>query len=521
MPTPPQEPRIQLALDRLEELGALVAVQHVSPLAAGSTRDGRELTQQLRPSAFGRLLQELPFDPNIGSLIMNGLRYGALEDCALLAAVHRGSPLDPFQDHPDFTQEHARKFVDVSRVLLSHVGDLQSDLVMGLQAYRAWQVKVAENGEDWAARHGPEWCEAHFLSFSRLLEVEEFYVQVRDALEKLDYSEGLDSESRQRLRKRRKAAARNPRRSWKDLSFDNPARDFQNLFELHDVDRNMDRDGVLAWCLCASFPHGLMEILEGKHSSTVAYLVEAEKALNLRSYLQALGFHPDMPRTALSRDDDMDECLVNFAREDEAWCALKTGNFEKERDCPYRKTDQPKNERTRMKVYPRKCFAAHECKLGSDSIVWPLRARKVTLITTEVLPVRTKDKSKLFFMLSKNTIVPDGMLVPVLLATYPMIKSQTQGFEVRFYGKWERFSITHFEQTLPDKARQIRQNLDEEFKPGMPDSRRRQIVQERRSIVCDIMRQLRNRKVLVSTREGAHENHGSFLQDVDFSAIFT
>eukprot|EP00971_Amphidinium_carterae_P049126 968007-Amphidinium_carterae.2 len=508
MPTPPQDARIQLAQNRLEELGALIPAERPG-LSGGQG-------PQLRPSAFGKLLQELPFDASIGSLIMNGVRYGVLQECALLAAVHRSNPLDSFQDHPDFTQQLARQFNEVCRELLAHAGDLQSDLVIGLYAYKAWQNKIKEEGEGWAAKQGPEWCEAHFLSFSRLLEVEEFYVQVRDALEKLDDHEGLDSDLRQKLRKRRKAAWHQG--NWR-LNIRNPAADFRHLLRAHFVESERERNSLLAWCLCASFPHGLVEVFGGKHSSTVWYLVEPERTNKLCPYLQALGLDSTV-RPVMRKFGDMCNCVVDFPSSSDAQQALKIGGLEKERDCPYRKVEQPKNERARMKLCARVCFRNHECMVGSDSAVWPLRRDKVTLITSEVLPVRTKEKNKLLYIFSKNTIVPDGILLPVLLATYPMLEAQKQAFEVRFHGQWERFSITDFEQTLPVQARRIRQNLDEEFKPGTPESQRRQIVEERRSIVCDIMRQLRDRKALVTTREDVPDQHVPFLSDVNFLKMF-
>ena len=41
------------------------------------------------PTQFGQSLQRLPLDPNVGNLVMNGVRQGTLDDCGMFAAVYQ------------------------------------------------------------------------------------------------------------------------------------------------------------------------------------------------------------------------------------------------------------------------------------------------------------------------------------------------------------------------------------------------------------------------------------------------
>lgn len=88
MPEAVDKQRLLCAVNRLEELGAL-----------GSDR---------RPTALGQLLEQLPLDPEVGQLVINGLRYGIVEECCRVAAILQfGSPLQPPpSDHDSWTIEN-------------------------------------------------------------------------------------------------------------------------------------------------------------------------------------------------------------------------------------------------------------------------------------------------------------------------------------------------------------------------------------------------------------------------------
>mmetsp|Transcript_63919 Transcript_63919/g.207769 ORF Transcript_63919/g.207769 Transcript_63919/m.207769 type:complete len:132 (+) Transcript_63919:2681-3076(+) len=102
-----------------------------SPLELGALE--RQLDGRHVPSQFGRLLQKLPLEPELGLLIWNGLRLGELESCEILAGiVQRGLP---FLSDSAFSPADVRELVN-----LRHACCPDSDLLAGLRAFRAWRA---------------------------------------------------------------------------------------------------------------------------------------------------------------------------------------------------------------------------------------------------------------------------------------------------------------------------------------------------------------------------------------------
>lgn len=137
LPEPPNSTQVDQALIRLLELGALK--RHV---------DGH-----LRLTHFGRFLQRMPLDPEVGSLVMNGVRYGVVRECAIIAAVtQRG---EPFLVTPDWTLQQALEYWAVRDTCardLSEIGSqvrpaYPSDLITAMRAYQAWQQMCEEQEE--------------------------------------------------------------------------------------------------------------------------------------------------------------------------------------------------------------------------------------------------------------------------------------------------------------------------------------------------------------------------------------
>lgn len=75
MPDAPDKSRVDQAITRLMELNALAKQK-------GQT--------QPRPTFFGRFLQKMPLDPDVGFLVMSGVRLQLVQDC-LFFKVLRGS----------------------------------------------------------------------------------------------------------------------------------------------------------------------------------------------------------------------------------------------------------------------------------------------------------------------------------------------------------------------------------------------------------------------------------------------
>ena len=167
MPDPPDERAVDAAILRLLELNAL---SRPAAVEGGA---------QARPTHFGRFLQRMPLDPEVGLLVMNGLRLGVVEDCALLAAVHQRG--EPFLDNPEYTPAEVRTLRRVRDACSPGRAEgrkrvLPGDLVAGLRAFRAWKAKGAQ--AKWTLAQEAEWCQQHCLSLDRLHEIEEMLVQI-------------------------------------------------------------------------------------------------------------------------------------------------------------------------------------------------------------------------------------------------------------------------------------------------------------------------------------------------------
>ena len=65
MPDAPDETRVDQAITRLLELDAL------------KQKDGQT---QPKPTPFGKFLQKMPLDPDVGLLVMNGVRLELIQD---------------------------------------------------------------------------------------------------------------------------------------------------------------------------------------------------------------------------------------------------------------------------------------------------------------------------------------------------------------------------------------------------------------------------------------------------------
>jgi HrpA-like RNA helicase len=150
------------AYSKLVEVGALMLVQGF-PV----------------PTTLGRILQKLPLEPELGLLVWSGLQFGALAACeTMIGIVQRGLPF--LISGPHFTPAEVRHLVSIHTTCCP-----DSDLLAGLRAYQAWQTLLKGTDPAPSVRQEAQWCWDHYLSFSRLYEIEEVCAQVRAALAEL------------------------------------------------------------------------------------------------------------------------------------------------------------------------------------------------------------------------------------------------------------------------------------------------------------------------------------------------
>jgi HrpA-like RNA helicase len=178
--TPPSPEQVDDAYSKLVEVGALTLVQG-SPV----------------PTMLGRILQKLPLEPELGLLVWSGLRFGALAACeTMVGVVQRGLPF--LLSGPHFTSAEVRHLVSVRTTCCPN-----SDLLAGLRAYQAWQTFLKGTDPAPSVRQEAQWCWDHYLSLSRLYEIEEVSAQVRAALAELGLRPALEEAEMAVLRERR------------------------------------------------------------------------------------------------------------------------------------------------------------------------------------------------------------------------------------------------------------------------------------------------------------------------------
>ncbi|CAE8590173.1 unnamed protein product [Polarella glacialis] len=473
LPEAPNQIRLDCAVARLEELGALA-------MEGGS----------LRPTPLGRLLEQLPLDPEAGQLVVNGLRYNALEECCILAAiVQLGSPLEtPPVDDSSWTIQMALDFWQVQQVCCG--GAPPSDLLAAAGAVRAWQNQLQSRGEDWAAEMGPEWCAAHFLCLERLQAIDEVAGQVHEVLEKLGYNAGRGLHAREgRLRawKRRRYSrvnkGGNPEHSR--INGGDPARTFRTLLGYGDA----IQERLLQWCIAASYVHGAISLRGSSCTEEVRFVPRQGQRLQVEGFLRSHGF-----QVTSSRSERSNEVIVTFASKEEACRALQVAALGTNGSFPFKRAEANSWGRQRRLQVQLRGSAPGNCTLVAQSMSEPQVQDGAEVITACALPVKTS--KGFFYLCSKNTVVPCGLLPVAIMATYfkqELAQGSSPGrfiLKARFLSKWEHFDLRVADASAFADISIIRDNMDKEFAPGVAAGARPRIVNERSDAVLRLMDRL-------------------------------
>lgn len=207
-------------------------------------------------------MRQLTFDPDVVRLVANGLRYGVLDECEVLAGIMRLNR-NPFVDDPEWPSE--RLLV----VRLKEACSVRGDCFSKMRAYQAWCHANIQRWREVATSAGNNksrsssnrrssiisdkevrstsgggsfptnvpinesdllaeqlWCDSHFLSLQALLEIQETASQVRETLVELGLAEPLPKVFvdgiAERARVRRKLLtspywAKRVRRAWSGI----------------------------------------------------------------------------------------------------------------------------------------------------------------------------------------------------------------------------------------------------------------------------------------------------------------
>jgi len=283
---------------------------------------------------------------------------------------------------------------------------------------------------------------------------------------------------------------------------------------------DVNKRRLLHWCLAAAFLHGVLECENLDRVPEVKFDAWEEPAPEaagdqeewLTSFLRRNGFAVRSSRAGKK----MGDVLVKFAtpeagREALQACSLVGTNTQ----IPFRRCMKwgPKDEVVRSRQW---CGA--DCKVAMNSLAALPAESEVTIVAGEFLPIQSKKDKSMFHLCTKCSVLPNGILPLVILATYHAAELTDVGdrFHVRarFFGTTENLQFT---KPSDDEVVQlvcvIRSGMDEEFHGLLPPDQSRSIVQRRQDQVLKLMRNLEAGTPMFSTQRaelGLHSRTDAF-----------
>ncbi len=185
--TPPEILRTNLANVILQMqvlgLGAVDEFPFPDPPDTRLINDGYRLLQELEAvddarqvTDLGRQIARIPVDPQLGRMLAEARRFGALDEVLTLVAVL--SIRDPRERPTEFRAAADEKH--------SAFADPRSDFLALLNLWRSWLEVRAERSASQARR----WCRDNFLSAARMREWEDLRAQLQDVVAENDWRPG-------------------------------------------------------------------------------------------------------------------------------------------------------------------------------------------------------------------------------------------------------------------------------------------------------------------------------------------
>mmetsp|Transcript_3221 Transcript_3221/g.7584 ORF Transcript_3221/g.7584 Transcript_3221/m.7584 type:complete len:1033 (-) Transcript_3221:171-3269(-) len=481
MPDPPQEDLVNATTVRLLELKALERIRDAT--SATSVR--------FTPTHFGQFLQRMQVDPEVGCLVMNGVRLGLVEECAVLAAVHqRGEPF--LTGSSEFTPEQVSMLRNVRDVCSPGRGSgaseplLPGDLMAGLRAFEAWRAQEARSGPARRLADDERWCTAHFLSLERLLEIEEVALQIRDVLTELGHSSGVSSAERDRMARRRRERvhlAERPMHSVGSAGW-GAAQDLQRLLQPASLVKR-EQELLLTWCIAAAFVDKIVD-MKSDSCMKVKYKPKGRRQREVARHLK-------------SRFSVMDEqylrfgdVVIRFSSPQQAHVALQEAALANSgRHFPWRSADEW-GPRTQKVQQCRRWLQGPRLRIAGSSLAHPPPPDRVAIVMGDVLAMRERDGSSHLGL--KCSVAPRGIFPLVLFATHPAcVLSVEQGglvwkLTAQFHGVEEQNSFLAPRPRIRTLLETVRNELDAEFL--LPRVERGHAVELRRRAVLELMRSL-------------------------------
>jgi len=472
LPDAPRDDQVHMAHQRLLELRAVVKDPHQG---------------MPKLTAFGRLLQRMPVDPEVAILVMNGVYYGVVEECCIMASImQRGLP---FLENPNWTLKDSLRFVKVRDACLQDLPQHQylgcaaypSDLIAGLQAYTAWQEARKrykhDHQREWVLHEDWAWCLEHCLSLQRLHEIEETVLHLRSVLHQLKrLAPDVPAETLNYVRERRKQMLAQELSPPEKVDKEDADLDIQELLGLCTEPKTQL---LLRWCIAASFSTGALEVTGGASQGEVVEVRFIPKdgvtEDEMRRYLQdVLGHFGVDDHFKDIRTGKKGDYFAQFRQGSSARRLVQAMDFAQ--DVPWKHAmlwRQGKNHRPKWAA--RQCYMkdSMDFRLVPTSGASPLLLDCCTVITANILPVMNPDQ-RAVFSCSLCSVMPPGLVPVVLQATYPACKlsgPRQEWLELVCAGHEEKMeSACKLQQLgasqkagmISDKANLIRKSIDKE-----------------------------------------------------------
>ena len=524
--SPPSSESIQHAYLELEEMGAFT----VHALEASNSRR--------RLSVLGKIMKELYFDPKSVLMVLNGMRYGVLDEAVILAAIlQRGSP---FYDDGYFEPYERVAQIEIKTIC----GKRRSDLLACMYAYMSWRLQnilrwkhkmreamiqtkqkkrrkrkkkkgirqlpmnnpamVTVDLSEKDIRQEEQWCFGHFLSISALREIEEVCIQIYDALAETGCfvpSEQFKERVTQLSRRNRKARAQSnfkPYSSkWQKASCLEEYSQllvrsdlYQHFSSLPDFSSNLsveDREHTLCWIIAATFPSNTLKATGELGNRTVAFISRRRKKMQKGADIELNSFFVKAGLKVKSIKKSGSWHLVTF-------CTMKDANVASKlrpanEKYPYKQVGQNVNVTKR-----RKCYREEVPMVLSQETIADLSGTN-TIVCADILPNKGKGSSDAYVCFSM-TVLPLDLDLAVCAATYPSFP------RCKFFGQEECMCIGELDSMNQSLVQDIRKSMDLEFDPGSNDARSHSkakielvsdaemIVRDRREKVLRVMKAL-------------------------------
>ena len=524
--SPPSSESIQHAYLELEEMGAFT----VHALEASNSRR--------RLSVLGKIMKELYFDPKSVLMVLNGMRYGVLDEAVILAAIlQRGSP---FYDDGYFEPYERVAQIEIKTIC----GKRRSDLLACMYAYMSWRLQnilrwkhkmreamiqtkqkkrrkrkkkkgirqlpmnnpamVTVDLSEKDIRQEEQWCFGHFLSISALREIEEVCIQIYDALAETGCfvpSEQFKERVTQLSRRNRKARAQSnfkPYSSkWQKASCLEEYSQllvrsdlYQHFSSLPDFSSNLsveDREHTLCWIIAATFPSNTLKATGELGNRTVAFISRRRKNMQKGADIELNSFFVKAGLKVKSIKKSGSRHLVTFCTTKDANVASKLRPANEK--YPYKQVGQNVNVTKR-----RKCYREEVPMVLSQETIADLSGTN-TIVCADILPNKGKGSSDAYVCFSM-TVLPLDLDLAVCAATYPSFP------RCKFFGQEECMCIGELDSMNQSLVQDIRKSMDLEFDPGSNDARSHSkakielvsdaemIVRDRREKVLRVMKAL-------------------------------